>query len=233
MIHTAKRIGHAYMESGQLSSAILEYETVLQRRPDDTDVQAALKQIEDRANNMGGHSGGVEQPSLTMAAEPPKGQAKTNGAATGEVDDGGKMMRKIFVDSKTISGGDFDLCWRSVDPKSSPQEATTPFIQVLHEKGILQLDPAMKVLVEKSRMAFLPLSKYDVDVDLMRGFPADVCRRWCVAPFDRMSKTILVATANPFNQQAIKEIAAATTHRLVWYLTPPEDLLSNLQKAFR
>ncbi len=43
------------------------------------------------------------------------------------------------------------------------------------------------------------------------AFPAEICRRWCVLPFDRMSKSILVATANPFNQQAAKELAEATT----------------------
>ena len=52
VINTSKRIAQAYMQSGQLSSAILEYETVLQRRPDDADVQAALKQIEATANNV-------------------------------------------------------------------------------------------------------------------------------------------------------------------------------------
>ena len=52
VIKTSKRIAQAYMQSGQLSSAILEYETVLQRRPDDADVQSALQQIEDRANNV-------------------------------------------------------------------------------------------------------------------------------------------------------------------------------------
>ena len=82
-------------------------------------------------------------------------------------------------------------------------------------------------------MAYLPLEKYDVDIDLARGFPADICRRWCVLPFDRMSKAILVATANPFNQQAVKELSQATPHRLVWYLVPPSDLLVNLRKAFR
>jgi len=62
---------------------------------------------------------------------------------------------------------------------------------------------------------------------------ADVCRRWCVMPIDRMSKAILVATANPYNQQAAKELSEATTHRLLWYLAPPNDLLINLRKAFR
>ena len=72
-----------------------------------------------------------------------------------------------------------------------------------------------------------------MDIDLTRGFPADVCRRWCVLPFDRMSKAILVATANPFNQQAAKELSEATTHRLLWYLVPPAELVQSIRKAFR
>jgi hypothetical protein len=42
-----------------------------------------------------------------------------------------------------------------------------------------------------------------------------------------------VATANPFNQQAAKELAGATPNRLLWYLVPPADLLSNVRKLFR
>jgi hypothetical protein len=48
-----------------------------------------------------------------------------------------------------------------------------------------------------------------------------------------MSKSILVATANPFNQQAAKELAEATSHRLLWYLTTPADLMLTVRKAFR
>src|SRR2546421_12007144 len=50
VIKTSKRIAEAYVQLGQLSSAILEYETILQRFPNDPDVQAALKAIESRAN---------------------------------------------------------------------------------------------------------------------------------------------------------------------------------------
>src|SRR5256885_15187776 len=52
VISTSKRIAQAYVQMGQLSSAILEYETILQRFPDDPDVQEALKQIETKANNF-------------------------------------------------------------------------------------------------------------------------------------------------------------------------------------
>src|ERR1035441_8035873 len=64
VINTSKRIAQAYMQQGQLSSAILEYETVLQRRPDDADVQAALKQIEDKASNVTMEAAGVEPVAL-------------------------------------------------------------------------------------------------------------------------------------------------------------------------
>ncbi|HZL78472.1 MAG TPA: tetratricopeptide repeat protein [Candidatus Limnocylindrales bacterium] len=232
VINTSKRIAQAYMQMGQLSSAILEYETVLQRRPDDADVQAALQQIEDKANNVAVQDAGVEsaesvsQPDTTQFHKKPR-------AVAVEIDDGHKAMRKIFVDTKIISAGDFDLCWRDVDLTSAVSDVVEPFIYNLAEKNILHVEKSLKLLADKSRTAYLPLDKYDVDIDLLRGFPAEVCRRWCVVPFDRMSKSILVATANPFNQQAMKDLSEATTHRLLWYLAPPADLISNLRKAFR
>jgi tetratricopeptide (TPR) repeat protein len=233
VINTSKRIAQAYMQTGQLSSAILEFETVLQRRPDDVEVQAALKEIESKASNAGMESAGAEPAALTMAQETAKSSAKKAAMAAGEIDDGRATLRKVFVDSKTISAGDFDLCWRAADLTIAPTEVIEPFIQTLHDKGILLMDKSLKLLSDKSRMAYLPLEKYDVDIDLTRGFPAAVCRRWCVLPFDRMSKAVLVATANPFNQQAVKELSQTTSHRLVWYLVPPSDLLMNIRKAFR
>jgi hypothetical protein len=232
VINTSKRIAQAYLQQGQLSSAILEYETVLQRRPDDADVRAALNQIEEKASNA------VAQPSAealaaSAAADTTAQNRKARTSTNEAVEDGRKMMSRIFVESKLITAGDFDLCWRQVDLGVPPPDVVEPFIQILQEKGIYPIEKSLKLISDKSRVPYLPLERYDVDIDLARGFPADVCRRWCVLPFDRMSKAILVATANPFNQQAVREIAEATTHRLLWYLAPPNDILNNLRKAFR
>jgi tetratricopeptide (TPR) repeat protein len=233
VINTSKRIAQAYMQQGQLSSAILEYETVLQRRPDDADVQAALRQIEDKASNMTVETAAAEPVALVIPSEETKLHKKARPTEPVEINDGRQMMQKIFVDSKHISAGDFDLCWRAVDFTSAVSDVVEPFIYNLAEKNILHVEKSLKLLADKSRTAYLPLDKYDVDIDLLRGFPAEVCRRWCVVPFDRMSKSILVATVNPFNQQAVKDLSEATTHRLLWYLAPPTDLISNLRIAFR
>jgi tetratricopeptide (TPR) repeat protein len=229
VVKTSKRIAQAYVQMGQLSSAILEYETILQRFPDDPDVQKALKLIESKANNFSEQFPAAE-------ASPPK--PATNGkaqkkAAPDKVDDGRQAMHKIFVDGKIITAGDFDLCWVAPDLSRPPEGITDPFVQVLAQKGIVKSEKALKILSDKSRVGYLELDKYELDIELARSFPAEVCRRWCVLPFDRMSKSILVATANPFNQQAAKELSEATPHRLLWYLAEPGELIKTLRKVFR
>jgi tetratricopeptide (TPR) repeat protein len=235
VINTSKRIAQAYVQMGQYSSAILEYETILQQFPNDPDVEAALKNIESKANNVT-----VEPPlgettvvsKSTTTAQP--AVTKTGKAATpSEVEDGRKSMYKVFVDSKVVTAADFNLCWHKVDMSVAPNGVIEPFIQILADKGIQPVDKSLKLLTDKTRIAYLSLEKYDMDIDLARGFPASTCQRWCVLPFDRMSKSVLVATANPFNQQAAKELAEATSNRLLWYLVQPAELVKNLRKAFR
>ncbi len=230
---TAKRIAQAYVLAGQFSSAILEYETILQHNPNDPEVQAALQDIEAK-------SAAANQPVAADTAifrksgDNSTGFVKKPGAkSSGSVDDGRKQMHKLFVEGKIIAAADFDLCWPTPDLSALPGDVTEPFIQVIADKGLMVADAALKLLSDRTRIAYLPLDKYEIDMELARSFPAETCRRWGVLPFDRMSKSVMVATANPFNQQAAKELAEATNNRLLWYLVPPADLVKNLRKVFR
>jgi hypothetical protein len=233
VVGTSRRIAQAYVQMGQLSSAILEYETILQRCPNDPDVQAALSQIESRANNFPLEATPTEAPTLKMPGRVEQAPKMAGRIALQDIEDGRRMMHKIFVESKMITAGDFDLCWSTPDPVAPPGGVQEPFIQVLADKGILPVEKSMHMVCDKSRAAFLPLKSYDIDMDLSRTFPAATCQRWCVLPFDRMSKSVFVATANPFNQQAAKELAEATANRLIWYIVSPTELVANLRKAFR
>lgn len=246
VIGTSKRIAQAYVQMGQLSSAILEYETVLQRFPDDPDVKAALAEIESRASNFSVESvdslprmaastpaPAAENTAKTVAASSGTAFKKRKIAPVGDIDDGRQGMRKIFVEGKHITSADFDLCWNTPDVMTSPGDVIDPFIQLLSDKAILPIEKSLRVLVDKCRLGLIPLERYDVDLELCRSFPMDACRRWCVLPFDRMSKSVLVATANPFNAQAAKELSEATHNRILWYAASPVEIVKNLRKAFR
>src|SRR5277367_4441170 len=105
VVQTSKRIAQAYVQLGQLSSAILEYETILQRHPEDRDAMSAMAQIESKANNLQKPAPEMEapppQPNSSGPARPLKPGAKV--VAQPEVDDGRQTMFKHFVDAKLMT----------------------------------------------------------------------------------------------------------------------------------
>jgi tetratricopeptide (TPR) repeat protein len=232
VISTSKRIAQAYVMMGQLSSAILEYEGVLQRCPEDAEVLAALGEIENKAHTL---QASVTEPidATKHFTKSAKAKSTDTKAASTEIDDGRAMLYKYFVESKVIAQGDFDLCWVKQDLSAPPGKIIDPFIQLLADKGILPLDKSLKIIADKHRGGYLPLERYDVDVELARSFPAATLQRWCVLPFDRMSKSVMVATANPFNKQAAQELEQAVKQRFIWYLASPVDLIKVLRKVIR
>src|SRR5436190_3615797 len=145
VIATSKRIAQAYVAMGQLSSAILEYESILQRFPDDPDVLAALGEIESKANSIG------SQPALGEAEETPKPAAKDikpkkgGRPARAELDDGRQAMQRIFVEGKVITAGVFDEYWIQPDGSSHPGKVVEPFIQVLADKGLNSIEKSLKL----------------------------------------------------------------------------------------
>ena len=127
-INVSKRIAAAYMMQGQLSSAILEYESILQRYPDDADALAALGEIESRAINLYAPPGEEAAPaavndcgsSLVCGAEPPP---------MTELDDGRQDNYLAFVESRAIVPGDFEMCWALPDYNAPQGTIWEPFVQ--------------------------------------------------------------------------------------------------------
>lgn len=233
VLRTAKRIAQAYVAMGQLSSAILEYESILQRYPDDSDVLTALSELESKANSLGSQPHLGEVPTSKPGPEQTGFTRKKSRSAPTDGDDGRQMMHKIFVDSKVISNAAFEECWTTSDFNNAATKPVEPFIQHLADKGYNPLDKSLRLLSEKSRLGFLPLEKYDIDLELARTYPAETCFRWFVLPFDKMSKSILVATCNPFNRQAAAEVEEVMKSRLIWYLATPQDMIKSLKKVYR
>jgi hypothetical protein len=237
-LNTSKRIAHAYVLLGQISSAILEYESILQRFPDDAEVTAALEELESRASNLGtqtasGDPSGTGATKILTKASLAKPQHTGTRIPNAEMDDGREAMWKIYVEGKVISAPIFEECWIKPDLSVSSDNPTDAFIQLLADKGFTPLEKSLKILSDKSRLGYLPLDKYDVDMELARTFPAEACRRWCVLPFDRMSKSVLVATANPFNRQAAAELEECCKQRMLLYLASPPEIVKELKKVFR
>jgi hypothetical protein len=193
-----------------------------------------MAQIETKANNLTAPQPAEMEPP-TKSGNTTKFRKKADGkvAESSDIDDGRAAMHKFFVQAKFITEGDFQGCWPTVDPTTAPTKTMEPFIHNLAERQIMPLDKSLKILADRSRLAYIPLERYEMDMDLVRLAPREVCQRWCIAPVDRMSKTIMVATANPFNKQAMIDVEDSVKSRILWFLASPNELLRILGKAIR
>jgi tetratricopeptide (TPR) repeat protein len=222
-VDTSKKIAEAYVQLGQLSSAIMEYETILQQHPDDVSVQQALQQIESKTTSFqgaGAEAGG-------------EGDKPTPGPDLGfDLDDGKLAMKRLFVDSNKIQISDFNRYWNT-PAAGVPGQVEEPFLQLLHDKGGVTVDESVPLVLTKSRAGYIPIERYDIDLEFVRGFSRDVCLKWCILPFDRMSKSLLVATANPFNKEAEKDLRRTVKQRVIWYVATPAELVKLIKKVFR
>lgn len=225
-IDTSKKIAEAYVQLGQLSSAIMEYETILQQFPEDTTVKEALEKIESKTTSFQGAPGGSGDPNESSVMSIP------GPLMDSDIDDGKLAMKRIFVDGKLVAEDDFNRYW-STPSGGVPGQIETPFIKWAAEKIHVNIDEAAGRITAKAKCGFIPIERYDVDMEYVRTFPKEVCQKWCVIPFDRMSKSVMVATTNPFNKEAEKELRRHTKLRVIWYFAMPDSLIKLLKKIYR
>lgn len=225
-IDTSKKIAEAYVQLGQLSSAIMEYETILQQFPEDTTVKEALEKIESKTTSFQGAPGGSGDPNESSMMSIP------GPLMDSDIDDGKLAMKRIFVDGKLVAEDDFNRYW-STPSGGVPGQIETPFIKLAAEKIHVNIDEAAGRITAKAKCGFIPIERYDVDMEYVRTFPKEVCQKWCVIPFDRLSKSVMVATTNPFNKEAEKELRKHTKLRVIWYFAMPDSLIKLLKKIYR
>lgn len=242
-LRISKKIAKAYAELGQLSNALFEYESILQQNPGDKEAEEALAAIESRATDFSSHDDDEEDIDLSGASLDMisvGGPDLTGDGQVGKIsksapvsgDDGKNGMRKLFVDSGTISAQEFDVCWPNADEVPQKGKVNSSFIQNLADKQILALDESMALMCGKNRFAYIPLDKYEIDAEMARTYPGDICRRWMVLPIDKMSKSILVATTNPFNKAAAKQLEEFSKSRVIWYVASPVEITKVVTKFY-
>jgi hypothetical protein len=105
-------------------------------------------------------------------------------------------------------------------------------VQTFTERGLLSTDQLLAFITEKTSLAYIPLTIYDVVPDIVRLLPRDISFKHCIIPFDRISRTLLMATANPFDESAKKAAEKAIDYNLQWYVCNPAEITQVLKDVY-
>ncbi len=224
-IEASKKIAKIYVRLGQISSAILEYEGVLQRSPDDGEALAALGELESK---MPGYAAvGEVQPAPAPAPVDTQAVEEEN---PNEILIDFMIQHGLFPE-KNRSSILSDFASRIAE--SHPNTPAPTVIEVLADRGISAIENTLLFLSQTAKIPFMPMDTYDVDARRAELVDPALCVSRMVLPFDKISRTIFAATVNPMDRHARHQIESAAQCHVQWYITHPNDLRLKIQDVFR
>ena len=238
-LRISKRLAQAYVKLGQISQAILEYEGIAQEFPNDPDALAALDELE-KKTAQNDDSSSIAVPSLAEDSKPKSpaagapARAPVSAGPHAKPEDGDRVLANVLIAEKVVTLQAVEpLLQRLRELRGNPGDKTQALslAPLLASDQIAKLDDLLLVMVNKSRLPFVPLSIYDVDRDTALLLPQDICWQHCLVPFDLISRSLLIATANPFDQAARKQVEAMVDYHVFWYVSPPADIVTALRRA--
>jgi len=80
---------------------------------------------------------------------------------------------------------------------------------------------------------YLPLANYEIETDVVKSVPENVCRQFCLIPIDKIGKSLTLAMANPLNVQAIEEVEVITGCAIQTFVSTTTDIKNSIATYYK
>ncbi len=90
-----------------------------------------------------------------------------------------------------------------------------------------------KMLTAQYGFAYLPLSNYEVDRELIKLIPERVARQYCLIPIDKIAQNLTIAMSNPLNSQATEDIETLSGCSVQVFVSTSTDIRQAIEKYYK
>lgn len=80
---------------------------------------------------------------------------------------------------------------------------------------------------------YLPLSSYDIDEEVIRSVPENICQQFCLVPIDKIGKSLTVAMSNPLNLRALEDVELITGCSVQVFVSTASDIKQSIAKYYK
>jgi tetratricopeptide (TPR) repeat protein len=256
-LSVSRRLADTYLELSQYSSALLEYESILQKQPDNAEIIAALGEVEQRlqtAQKEAAHAGAINLDFSKVVTEGGNIMATKK---TQTVDRGAPVLgaNAAAVTAKLESGGDgndalvrFLIQHRLVpedvimqalnstrkkNKERTGQQAAVSLVDEIITRGSVNPEQLLVGILDRSKFAYIPLEYYEMDRQIVRMLPESLTLGRLIVPFDIISRTMMVALANPFDVEGKQAVQQLLDYNVQWHLASPSAIHKILADTYR
>ncbi len=265
MLSTSRRLGETYMELGHFSSAVLEFESVLEHDPDNPEVMASLGEVEERmkkagvvrtpngevpiainldfqgfsaATEVAGDGGTLITTAQTLRHDSRRssGPARVEDLLASLTEDGSESLAKFLIQHKLADETQVISARDRVQRHNRGLAEGTFAASLLDELvrlGSVDLETLLSGMLDRSKFAYIPLEYYEVDRQVVKMLPEAIMFSRLIVPFDVISRTIMIATANPFDSRGKDAVQQMLDYNIQWHLASPRAVVRALAETFR
>jgi tetratricopeptide (TPR) repeat protein len=252
-----RKLADTYYAQGQYSSALLEYEGILQKDPNNAEIVAMLGEVEGKLHGASGTNGktvektqqvaGVDSPismdfgsiisddptlittNATVKPEGPNKELKLD-------NDGNEALAKFLIQHRLAPEEGVKTSLERVmkiNKAAGPQSMAASLIDDLARSGLTSLETLLCGILDRSKFAYIPLDCYDVDRQVVKMLPETLTLARLIVPFDLISRTIMIATANPFDAQGKEAVQQLLDYNVQWHVAAPGAIAKVLRDTYR
>ena len=258
----ARRLADLYVESGQYSAAMQEYEAILLKQPENAEVIAALGAVEERLQKSGqlklqgaARSGAAIDLDFRTAVSDPanlmttKQTVRAEGsnvrnmameqaveAKLAEQSDGNEALAKFLIQHRLASEEVVSSALERVQKKNKGLAAGSLSLSLIDEicrRGAVEIDMLLSGILDRAKLAYIPLELYDIDRSVLKLLPDSLTLGRLMVPFDVLSRTMMVAIANPFDALGKEAAQQLLDYNVQWHIAQPRSIMKVLAEAHR
>lgn len=259
---TARKLADVYVEQGQYSAAMLEYEALLQRQPGQPEVVAALAEVEEklaksgqlRPVQTGAQPSGIDVDFRNSAAEAgslitTEQTLRVSGTGSGNEalahavaaklagkSDGNDALAKFLIQHKLAPDEVVASALERIEKKNRqlpPNTIAGSLIDEVCKRGSVELDTLLCGILDRAKFAYIPLEFYDVDRSVVKLLPEQLTLGRLMVPFDVISRTMMIAVANPFDALGKEAAQQLLDYNVQWHIAQPQAINQVLAEVYR
>lgn len=137
-----------------------------------------------------------------------------------------RQLGELLVERKIISKEDLDKALEIQKEKGGL------IGDVLVELGLAKEEDIAKALTAQYGFPYLPLSNYEIELEIIKTIPKNVCLQYCLIPIDKIGNNLTLSMGNPLNSQAVEDIEEIAKCSVQVFVSTPTDIRNAIKKYY-
>lgn len=220
-LEVMRRLADAHLNQGRYEAALLEYEALQLQTPADAALQALITELKHTP---------APSPTQDYALEI---TAEELASAPRFSDNGNSALAQLLLDAKLAPEG---VVTAALDATSKANTnlgentLATSLLEQTAKYGDMQL--LLSGVLDKLKCPYAPLECYDIDWQIIKMLPKNLSLGRLIVPFDVVSRTLMVAMANPVDSEGKKAVQELLDYEIQWHLASPIAIAKVLRSTY-